>query len=96
MADFVPFRSGRGFRPHVFADQIAPLVEDAVPEAVGATRPEPVASVPDHSAGVSGARLDRSMPQAAGDAADGGGAQRAPRKRNWPNWSDAGAGTSRR
>ena len=78
MADFVPFRSGKGFRPHVFADQIAPLVEDAVPEAVSATRPEPVASVPDHSAGVSGARLDRSMPLAAGDTADGSGAQRGP------------------
>ena len=75
MADFVPFRSGRGFRPHVFADQIAPLVEDAVPEAV--SRPaRPVASVPDHSAGVSGARLDRGCrrPPATAD----GGAQQGP------------------
>lgn len=75
MADFVPFRSGRGFRPHVFSEQLAALVEAAEPEAVRAVVPEPVAAVPDHTAGVSRSPLDRTMPEPNGT--ENGGAPAA-------------------
>ena len=62
MADFVPFRAASGFRPHVFADQLAPLVESARPEPLHSEGPLVGGAVPDHSLGVSGTQLDRSMP----------------------------------
>lgn len=65
MADFVPFRSANGFRPHVFADQLAPVVENARPEPIHGDAPPVRPGVPDHGMGVSGARLDRSMPEPA-------------------------------
>ena len=64
MADFVPFRGANGFRPHVFADQLAPLVENVRPEPIQGDGPFVGGSVPDHSLGVTGAQLDRSMPEA--------------------------------
>ncbi|MEC7947493.1 MAG: FliH/SctL family protein [Myxococcota bacterium] len=65
MADFVPFRSASGFRPHVFADQLAPLVEGAQPETIAVDRPAVGGSVPDHGAGAASTGLDRTMPASA-------------------------------
>lgn len=65
MADFVPFRGAGGFRPHVFTDQLAPLVADLRPEPIKGDGPIVGGTVPDHSIGVSGALLDRSMPEPA-------------------------------
>lgn len=63
MADFVPFRSANGFRPHVFADQLAPLVENARAEPIHGEGPLVGGGVPDHSIGVTGSQLDRTMPE---------------------------------
>jgi flagellar biosynthesis/type III secretory pathway protein FliH len=63
LADFVPFRSANGFRPHVFADQLAPIVENARPEPIQGDAPPVRQGVPDHSMGISPAHLDRSMPE---------------------------------
>jgi len=62
LADFVPFRSGSGFRPHVLSEQLASVVEQARPEVVKAVVPEPVAAVPDHGAGVPRGRIGRGTP----------------------------------
>ena len=47
MADFVPFRGAGGFRPHVFTDQLAPLVADLRPEPIKGDGPIVGGTVPD-------------------------------------------------
>ncbi len=62
MADFVPFRVGQGFRPHVFDDQLEPVRQRADVRPVESSPPSSHRDLPQHGAIDRGPGLDRSMP----------------------------------
>lgn len=62
MADFVPFRVGQGFRPHVFDDQLEPVRQRADVRSLDVPTPSHERGLPAHTGGDGGPGLDRSMP----------------------------------